>query len=61
MLGVEEEPELEELDPQAATPKATRTSSPAARRREDLISFTFINDSLFAPGENPGYYLDAGG
>jgi hypothetical protein len=36
------DPELEEFEPQAARPRAARTSSAAARRRGDLVMVAFI-------------------
>ncbi len=58
---LDDEPELEELDPQPATPRATSTSSPAARRRGDLISVAFIIAPCSEPVETPAYDVDAVG
>jgi hypothetical protein len=46
--------EPEELEPQAATPRATSTSSAAAKWRGDLAIVLFINRSLVRPGVKSG-------
>ena len=51
LLDVVEEPELEEFEPQAATPRATRTSRAAARRRGDLVIVAFIFAPVFWSGK----------
>ena len=60
VVGAElEGDELEALDPQAATPRATRTSSTALRRRVDLLIVVFIFAPSVGRRENPGSGLDA--
>jgi hypothetical protein len=49
--GVDLLDELEELEPHAATPSATSTSSPAAQRRGNLVMVAFIDRSLVVKPE----------
>jgi hypothetical protein len=50
-VGVDLLDELEELEPHAATPSATSTSSPAAQRRGNLVMVGFIDRSLVVKPE----------
>jgi hypothetical protein len=46
LVDLVDEPELDELDPHAATPNAASTSRAAARRRAGLVIVAFINRSF---------------
>jgi hypothetical protein len=59
LLECVDELELEELEPHAATPKATSTSRAAATRRVVLVIVAFIIAPLCQSWSIPGYDLDA--
>lgn len=53
LAGLVEEPELDELEPQAARPRAASTRRLAARRLADLVIVMLITRSL---GVGPDYF-----
>jgi hypothetical protein len=53
LLDVVDEPELEEFEPQAATPRAISTSRAAVRRRGDLVIDAFIITPVVQTRGNP--------
>ena len=55
-----EEPELDELEPHAATPRAASTRRAAAKRRVDLVMVAYISRSFgVRPGSIPVTTYDA--